>query len=61
MALVSKEGQLLETNPSFQQFLGYEHEELRGMGIREFTFPDDTHTSINHFQELLKGRIRLEE
>src|SRR3569832_366247 len=40
IGLANVAGQLVATNPAFQQMLGYSQSELQGMHLQEFTFPD---------------------
>ena len=41
MAVVAPNGELVETNPAFCEFLGYSEEEMKGKTIRSITHPED--------------------
>ena len=53
--LVDTEGRVQETNPAVEAMLGYDAQELRGMHIRELTFPDDVDESLRLFDSLVRG------
>jgi len=57
MALVGLDGNLLETNRSFQEMIGYTAQELREKNWKEITHPD----SILEEQESLKRLVRGEK
>jgi len=56
IALVSIDGQLLESNPALQEMLGYSKEELRKRVFNEFTHPDDAAIDVDFDQELIAGK-----
>ncbi len=49
-------GRPLESNPAFQQFLGYTQDELARMTFPEFTHPEDVQADYALYQELLAGQ-----
>jgi PAS domain S-box-containing protein len=56
IALIDKDGSLLEWNPAFQTILGYSPEELENASLSLFTHPEDTPFAMKSFEDLLKGR-----
>jgi diguanylate cyclase (GGDEF)-like protein/PAS domain S-box-containing protein len=56
MAMVDREGRLLETNVAFQKMLGYQAEELRGKVFTGITYPEDATKDLARFQELMAGK-----
>jgi diguanylate cyclase (GGDEF)-like protein/PAS domain S-box-containing protein len=56
MAMVDRDGRLLETNVAFQEMLGYRGEELRGKAFTEITHPEDAPKDLMLFQELMAGK-----
>jgi PAS domain S-box-containing protein len=49
-------GRMVESNSALERLLGYSHEELRGMHLREFIHPDDLEIGLGGFQEIAAGR-----
>ena len=47
---------IIQTNPAFQQILGYTDEELQNRSFTEFTHSDDRIESLKLLQELLLGQ-----
>jgi len=56
IALVSIDGQLVESNPALQGMLGYGGKELRNRVFNEFIHPDDAAIDIDLDQELIAGK-----
>ncbi len=50
--LVDTNGYLVESNKSFQKFLGYSAEELHALTFIDFTHQEYTQTNLSYFQEL---------
>jgi diguanylate cyclase (GGDEF)-like protein/PAS domain S-box-containing protein len=64
MALVNREGRIVESNPALREMLGYRGEDLGGMHFSEVTHPDDVAPDVERFEELMAGEIdhfRLEK
>jgi PAS domain S-box-containing protein len=62
--LVDREGRLLETNFALCQMLGYQHGELEGLSVFDFSHPDDVETSKACHRALTSGEsssYRLEK
>lgn len=57
VSLTNLEGRLLASNPKLQEMMGYDEAELAGMNFTEFTHPEDIATDLNHFQELVSGKL----
>ena len=55
IALANVAGQLVATNPAFQQMLGYSQSELQGMHFQEFTHPDSLAVETTLRQEIVAG------
>ncbi len=55
IALVDKEGRIVESNPALQSLLGYSQEDLRTKEFSEFIQPEDAAGCKNLFQELVAG------
>jgi len=55
IALVNKEGQILEANPTLESMLGVDAPSLRGRSIQTFTHPDDELKEQSLFDELVAG------
>jgi PAS domain S-box-containing protein len=49
------EGRILDVNPKFCELLGYEREEMVGLGIRELTHADDIDRSVEARAHILAG------
>jgi PAS domain S-box-containing protein len=56
IALINKEGRILESNPALQKMIGYTAEELRSMSLADFTHPDDVVHYRSIFEELMRGK-----
>ena len=55
-ALVSIDGQLVETNPALREMLRYGEEELRNRVFNEFIHPEDAAIDVDLDQELIAGK-----
>lgn len=55
MALVALNGQLIKTNDSFSEIVGYQREELKKLTFQDITHPDDLDKDIALFNEICKG------
>jgi diguanylate cyclase (GGDEF)-like protein/PAS domain S-box-containing protein len=55
IAITNPEGRLIETNPAFQQMLGYTHDELQ-KGFIYLTYPEDLEENIKLFNEMVEGK-----
>jgi PAS domain S-box-containing protein len=56
IALIDKQGRVIEGNPALSSMLGYPPEELRGTDFIRFTYPEDAESSWGNLQKLLSGR-----
>jgi PAS domain S-box-containing protein len=56
IALVSINGQLVESNPALQEMLRYGEEELRNKFFNEFIHPEDAAIDVDLDQELIAGK-----
>ncbi len=56
IALVSIDGQLVESNPALREMLRYGEEELRNRVFNEFTHPEDAAIDVDLDQELIAGK-----
>jgi PAS domain S-box-containing protein len=56
IALVSIDGQLVETNPALREILRYGEEELRNRVFNEFIHPEDSAIIVDLDQELIAGK-----
>ena len=56
IALIDLDGRLVETNPAFQEILGYGRDELHHLSFCLFSHPDDAIPCQNRFQELVAGK-----
>ena len=56
IALVSIDGQLVESNPALREMLRYGEEELRKRVFNEFTHPEDAAIDVDLDQELIAGK-----
>lgn len=57
ISIADLDRRLLETNPAYQEMVGYTGEELFGREIAEFTHPDDLSTDAELHEELLAGKV----
>ncbi|HEX2981186.1 MAG TPA: PAS domain S-box protein, partial [Anaerolineaceae bacterium] len=55
IALEDLHGKVIESNPAFQEILGYPAEELRGKTFTEFTHPADLGTNIDLYEAITSG------
>jgi PAS domain S-box-containing protein len=55
IALLDKEGWILECNPALQEMLGYDHNELSGVLFSQAIYPNDVALFKNKFKELIDG------
>jgi len=55
IALLDKEGWILECNPALQDMLGYDHNELSGVLFVQAIHPHDVALYKNKFKELIDG------
>jgi PAS domain S-box-containing protein len=56
IALIDKQGLLIEGNPALQAMLGYDSQELRGMEFTRINHPDNAKVSREIFGKLLSGQ-----
>ncbi len=56
IALIDKNGKVIECNPALQAMLGYANEELRGMEFNRIHHPENVSLSREIFQQLLDGQ-----
>jgi PAS domain S-box-containing protein/putative nucleotidyltransferase with HDIG domain len=55
ITLVDMQGQILRSNPAFQQIMGYTEEELTGTAFARLTHPDDAPANIQCQWDLQEG------
>jgi len=55
IAVDDMEGRFVETNPAYQEIVGYSDQELRMMSFVEITHPDDIDADLQLFNELVAG------
>lgn len=59
IALMNREGQIVQSNPAFQEILGYTGEELQGMDFAMLSHPDDKDADEDLYKILVaEGRNR---
>jgi diguanylate cyclase (GGDEF)-like protein/PAS domain S-box-containing protein len=58
MAMIRPDGTLVRVNQALCQFFGYEEAELRTLGTREVTYPDDIEPTLSGLSKLLSGEIQ---
>jgi PAS domain S-box-containing protein len=56
IALISIDGQLVESNPALREMLRYGEEELRNRVFNEFIHPEDAAIDVDLDQELIAGK-----
>jgi PAS domain S-box-containing protein len=56
IALIDKQGRVIEGNPALLAMLGYSPEELRGMAFTRINHPENAESSWENFQHLLTGK-----
>jgi PAS domain S-box-containing protein len=54
IALVNRQGHVLEVNEAYCRFLGYSREELIGMHFAEFTHPEDLSIDLDLYDALIE-------
>jgi PAS domain S-box-containing protein len=57
MALATMDGAFVQVNDRLAQMLGYTVQELKHLGIRGITHPDDASVHVKHSQKLRRGEI----
>lgn len=57
IVLVDEPGQLICSNPAFQQMMGYTEDEVRGVDFRKFTHPLDLEKSVSLHLQLVEGKL----
>lgn len=55
LAIVSPAGEVLETNAALQQMLGHDAAELRQLGVRGVTYPQDLDVDYELFRQTVQG------
>lgn len=64
VTLVSPDGHNVQSNPAFEEMLGYTSEEFAAMTIRDYTHPDDVDRNMDLFNDMMAGNrdfFRLEK
>ena len=64
MALLDLNGDWIEVNPAFCDFLGYRHDEFANKNFADFTHPEDVEKSVKLFHDLVaegRGSYQLEK
>ena len=56
IALIDRQGRVMEGNPALLAMLGYTPEELRGMDFTQINHPENAGSSWKNFQKLLSGK-----
>jgi PAS domain S-box-containing protein len=54
---VGPDGRILRINRKYREILGYSEEELKALTIEDITHPDDREESMNHFRQMLEGKL----
>ncbi|MCA1994916.1 MAG: PAS domain S-box protein [Coleofasciculus sp. S288] len=57
MALIDREGVLIQSNPTFQALLGSTEKEVQSLSFTELTYPDDQSENVRLFQEMVAGSL----
>jgi len=57
MGLMTPDSRWMRINQRYCDIVGYTEEELKTLTIKDITHPDDREESLQHFQQLLEGRI----
>ncbi len=60
MTIVSADGRILQTNRAHCEFLGYSEQELAGMDILDFTYPEDREETTRVIRQMWEGGPRIE-
>ncbi len=55
IAIADGNGRLIQTNPSFQDTLGYTENEFERMNFADVTHPDDRASNLRLFREMIAG------
>ena len=55
IALQGDDGRMIEVNDSYQRMLGYTEEELRKLGVKRITHPEDVAEGDRFYHELVAG------
>ena len=61
MVCINQKGNLLDVNPAFCRFLGYEKDELLRLNVFDITHPEDVGATRQKFREVLEGRSQAAE
>jgi PAS domain S-box-containing protein len=56
IALHDANGHFVNTNPAYQQMLGYKESELRALSVKQVTYPEDIGEGQRLYQELRDGK-----
>jgi PAS domain S-box-containing protein len=62
--VINLEGQIVDSNPAFQELVGYPAQDLHGRSFNDFTHPADIQETQRLFDELIAGKVsnyRLEK
>jgi len=57
IVLVGGDGCIVESNPAFEEIVGYSAEELRGRDLDELAHPDSVHPDLDLFEALMAGQL----
>ncbi|MHB1190891.1 MAG: PAS domain S-box protein, partial [Armatimonadota bacterium] len=57
MTIVDTRGTVLVANPAFAYFIGYSREELPGMNVEQYAYPEDTKHTNKLLKEMVEGRL----
>ncbi|MCS6800478.1 MAG: PAS domain S-box protein [Chloroflexota bacterium] len=58
VVFVSRDGRILEANPTFCEITGYREDELRGMSVQDLSHPDDRRAESAGIQQLEAGELQ---
>lgn len=56
IALHAPDGRYLQTNQAYQRMVGYDEMELRSLGVKGITHPDDIEQGQKYFREMVEQR-----
>ncbi|MGA7733350.1 MAG: HD domain-containing phosphohydrolase [Chloroflexia bacterium] len=59
IAIVDKDGLVIEGNKPVQEILGYSGDELKRMTFRDVTHPEDVGLNAHYFKELFEGKRHM--